>query len=91
MFHLLQVEPSPEPTAELLPRLCRLVKGENGYCFNLQSDKKKGSQFVRSVDPNSPAERAGLRTGDRIVEVQLTDVPIKKEGLKVLYWRKNIF
>uniref|UniRef100_A0A3B5MI46 PDZ domain-containing protein n=1 Tax=Xiphophorus couchianus TaxID=32473 RepID=A0A3B5MI46_9TELE len=61
--------PSPEPTVELLPRLCRLVKGENGYCFNLQSDKKKGGQFVRSVDPKSPAERAGLRTGDRIVEV----------------------
>ncbi|XP_027873495.1 Na(+)/H(+) exchange regulatory cofactor NHE-RF2 [Xiphophorus couchianus] len=64
-----EVEPSPEPTVELLPRLCRLVKGENGYCFNLQSDKKKGGQFVRSVDPKSPAERAGLRTGDRIVEV----------------------
>uniref|UniRef100_A0A3B3YMR6 Na(+)/H(+) exchange regulatory cofactor NHE-RF n=1 Tax=Poecilia mexicana TaxID=48701 RepID=A0A3B3YMR6_9TELE len=69
MFCPLQVEPSPEPTVELLPRLCRLVKGENGYCFNLQSDKKKGGQFVRSVDPNSPADRAGLRTGDRIVEV----------------------
>ncbi|KAM4750040.1 Na(+)/H(+) exchange regulatory cofactor NHE-RF2 [Anableps anableps] len=65
----LQVEPSPELTVELLPRLCRLVKAENGYCFNLQSDKKKGGQFVRSVDPNSPAERAGLRSGDRIVEV----------------------
>ncbi|XP_014877315.1 Na(+)/H(+) exchange regulatory cofactor NHE-RF2 [Poecilia latipinna] len=64
-----EVEPSPEPTVELLPRLCRLVKEENGYCFNLQSDKKKGGQFVRSVDPNSPADRAGLRTGDRIVEV----------------------
>ncbi|XP_054897545.1 Na(+)/H(+) exchange regulatory cofactor NHE-RF2-like [Poeciliopsis prolifica] len=64
-----EVESSPEPTVELLPRLCRLVKGENGYCFNLQSDKKKGGQFVRSVDPNSPADRAGLRTGDRLVEV----------------------
>uniref|UniRef100_A0A3Q2P816 Na(+)/H(+) exchange regulatory cofactor NHE-RF n=1 Tax=Fundulus heteroclitus TaxID=8078 RepID=A0A3Q2P816_FUNHE len=54
---------------ERLPRLCRLVKAENGYCFNLQSDKKKGGQFVRSVDPDSPAERAGVRPGDRIVEV----------------------
>lgn len=65
----LQVEPSPEPTVELTPRLCHLVKAENGYCFNLQSDKKKGGQFVRSVDPDSPAERAGIRAGDRIVEV----------------------
>uniref|UniRef100_A0A3B3X9V2 Na(+)/H(+) exchange regulatory cofactor NHE-RF n=1 Tax=Poecilia mexicana TaxID=48701 RepID=A0A3B3X9V2_9TELE len=64
-FHV----PSGDSPTQLLPRLCRLVKGENGYCFNLQSDKKKGGQFVRSVDPNSPADRAGLRTGDRIVEV----------------------
>ncbi|MEQ2262903.1 hypothetical protein XENORESO_000576 [Xenotaenia resolanae] len=64
-----EVGHSPEPTVELLPRLCRLVKGENGYCFNLQNDKKKGGQFVRSVDHDSPAERAGLRTGDRLVEV----------------------
>ncbi|XP_021165853.2 Na(+)/H(+) exchange regulatory cofactor NHE-RF2 isoform X2 [Fundulus heteroclitus] len=64
-----EVEPSPSPTPERLPRLCRLVKAENGYCFNLQSDKKKGGQFVRSVDPDSPAERAGVRPGDRIVEV----------------------
>ncbi|XP_015251841.1 PREDICTED: Na(+)/H(+) exchange regulatory cofactor NHE-RF2 isoform X2 [Cyprinodon variegatus] len=65
----LQVDASPKPTVELLPRLCRLVKAENGYCFNLQNDKKKGAQFIRSVDPDSPAERAGVRPGDRIVEV----------------------
>ncbi|XP_072240388.1 Na(+)/H(+) exchange regulatory cofactor NHE-RF2 [Leuresthes tenuis] len=65
----LQVEPSPEPTVELLPRLCHLVKGEHGYGFNLYSDKKKGVQFVRTVDADSAAERAGVRAGDRVLEV----------------------
>uniref|UniRef100_A0A3P9K8S6 Na(+)/H(+) exchange regulatory cofactor NHE-RF n=1 Tax=Oryzias latipes TaxID=8090 RepID=A0A3P9K8S6_ORYLA len=54
---------------ELLPRLCHLLRGEEGYGFNLHSDKKKTGQFVRTVDPNSPAERAGVRPGDKIVEV----------------------
>ncbi|XP_024115123.1 Na(+)/H(+) exchange regulatory cofactor NHE-RF2 isoform X2 [Oryzias melastigma] len=62
-------EPSPEPEMELLPRLCHLQRGEQGYGFNLHSDKKKTGQFVRTVDPDSPAERAGVRPGDRIVEV----------------------
>uniref|UniRef100_A0A8C7XAX2 Na(+)/H(+) exchange regulatory cofactor NHE-RF n=1 Tax=Oryzias sinensis TaxID=183150 RepID=A0A8C7XAX2_9TELE len=61
--------PSPEPEMELLPRLCHLLRGEEGYGFNLHSDKKKTGQFVRTVDPNSPAERAGVRPGDKIVEV----------------------
>ncbi|XP_057700643.1 Na(+)/H(+) exchange regulatory cofactor NHE-RF2-like [Corythoichthys intestinalis] len=65
----LQMEASPEPSAELLPRLCHLVKGEKGYGFNLHGNKAKCGQFVRSVDPHSPAERADIRPGDRLVEV----------------------
>ncbi|KAK5866304.1 hypothetical protein PBY51_020504 [Eleginops maclovinus] len=64
-----QEHPSPEPSVEVCPRLCHLVKGDNGYGFNLHSDKKKGGQFVRSVDPKSAAESADIRPGDRIVEV----------------------
>lgn len=63
------MEPSPEPTVDLLPRLCHLVKGEHGYGFNLHSDKTKRGQFVRSVDPGSAAESADIRPGDRLVEV----------------------
>ncbi|XP_071361401.1 Na(+)/H(+) exchange regulatory cofactor NHE-RF2 [Trachinotus anak] len=74
----LQVEPSPEPTTELLPRLCHLVKGEHGYGFNLHSDKTKRGQFVRSVDPGSAAESADIRPGDRLVEVNGVNV----EGLR---------
>uniref|UniRef100_A0A8C2ZJ10 Na(+)/H(+) exchange regulatory cofactor NHE-RF n=1 Tax=Cyclopterus lumpus TaxID=8103 RepID=A0A8C2ZJ10_CYCLU len=57
------------PPAELLPRLCHLVKGEHGYGFNLHSNKTKDAQFVRSVDPGSAAERGDIRPGDRLVEV----------------------
>uniref|UniRef100_A0A8C9YW55 Na(+)/H(+) exchange regulatory cofactor NHE-RF n=1 Tax=Sander lucioperca TaxID=283035 RepID=A0A8C9YW55_SANLU len=64
---------SPKPnhthsfSPPLLPRLCHLVKGEHGYGFNLHSDKKKGGQFVRSVDPGSAAVSADIRPGDRLV------------------------
>lgn len=64
------MQPSPELTVELLPRLCHLVKGENGYGFNLHSNKTKDGQFIRSVDPGSAAECADIRAGDRLVEVQ---------------------
>lgn len=71
-------QPEPEPTTELLPRLCHLLKGDSGYGFNLHSNKKKKGQFVRSVDPGSPAEQADMRPGDRIVEVNGLNI----DGLK---------
>ncbi|NXK21801.1 NHRF1 protein, partial [Arenaria interpres] len=54
---------------ELRPRLCCIKKGPNGYGFNLHSDKTRPGQFVRAVDPDSPAEAAGLAPQDRIIEV----------------------
>ncbi|XP_069590698.1 Na(+)/H(+) exchange regulatory cofactor NHE-RF2 [Ranitomeya imitator] len=51
------------------PRLCHLKKGPNGYGFNLHSEKSRPGQFIRSVDPGSPAAKAGLRPQDRLVEV----------------------
>uniref|UniRef100_A0A669BPA0 Na(+)/H(+) exchange regulatory cofactor NHE-RF n=1 Tax=Oreochromis niloticus TaxID=8128 RepID=A0A669BPA0_ORENI len=73
-----RVEPSPEPAVELLPRLCHMVKGQQGYGFNLHSDKKKRGQFVRAVDLDSPAEGSGMRPGDRILEVN----GVTTEGLR---------
>lgn len=52
-----------------LPRLCCLEKGPNGYGFHLHGEKGKVGQFIRLVEPGSPAERAGLLAGDRLVEV----------------------
>ncbi|NWR81434.1 NHRF1 protein, partial [Centropus unirufus] len=54
---------------ELRPRLCCMKKGPNGYGFNLHSDKSRPGQYVRAVDPDSPAEAAGLAAQDRIIEV----------------------
>ncbi|KAJ8251519.1 hypothetical protein GJAV_G00222220 [Gymnothorax javanicus] len=55
--------------SELKPRLCFMVKGENGYGFHLHGEKGKSGQYIRKVEPDSPAEAAGLRAGDRVVEV----------------------
>ncbi|NXF20008.1 NHRF1 protein, partial [Rhodinocichla rosea] len=69
---------APEPAArepgggdqrELRPRLCHMKKGPDGYGFNLHSDKSRPGQYVRAVDPGSPAEAAGLAPQDRIIEV----------------------
>ncbi|CAG5911250.1 unnamed protein product [Menidia menidia] len=51
------------------PRLCHLKKGPTGYGFNLHSEKSKPGQFIRAVDDNSPASRAGLRPQDKIIQV----------------------
>ncbi|NXL91570.1 NHRF1 protein, partial [Alectura lathami] len=65
---------------ELRPRLCHIKKGPNGYGFNLHSDKNRPGQYVRAVDPDSPAEAAGLRPQDRIVEVNGTSVEGKQHA-----------
>ncbi|CAN8004609.1 unnamed protein product [Ixodes hexagonus] len=53
------------------PRLCQMKKWEDfeGYGFNLHAEKDKLGQYVGKIDEGSPAEYAGLREGDRIVEV----------------------
>ncbi|KAM5272664.1 Na(+)/H(+) exchange regulatory cofactor NHE-RF1 isoform 2-T2 [Ctenodactylus gundi] len=64
-----EAEKSHPERRELRPRLCFMKRGANGYGFNLHSDKSKPGQFIRAVDPGSPAEASGLRAQDRIVEV----------------------
>ncbi|CAF1059970.1 unnamed protein product [Adineta ricciae] len=62
------------------PRLCHLRRWPdfNGYGFNLHCEKNKPGQFIGKVDRESPAESAGLREGDRIIEVN--HVPIGNEN-----------
>ncbi|CAF1250169.1 unnamed protein product [Adineta ricciae] len=64
------------------PRLCHLRRWPNfvGYGFNLHCEKSKPGQYIGKVDPNSPAESAGLKEYDRIVEVNF--VPIGNENHK---------
>lgn len=53
------------------PRLCHLIKWPDfdGYGFNLHAEKNKSGQFIGKVDDDSPAVLAGLREGDKIIEV----------------------
>ncbi|BFZ05033.1 hypothetical protein BsWGS_08074 [Bradybaena similaris] len=62
---------SDEVPEQFVPRLCHVVKWKDfqGYGFNLHAEKGKAGQFIGKVDENSPAEAAGLKEGDRIVEV----------------------
>lgn len=66
--------------AELRPRLCKLEKGETGYGFNLHSEKGKPGRYVRSVDPGSPADTSGMKAGDRIIEVNGTNMEFDKHA-----------
>ncbi|KAF2884590.1 hypothetical protein ILUMI_21593 [Ignelater luminosus] len=52
-------------------RLCHIMKWDHfdGYGFNLHAEKGKPGQYIGKVDEGSPAEAAGLRQGDRILEV----------------------
>nr|CAD7263782.1 unnamed protein product [Timema shepardi] len=52
-------------------RLCHIIQLEDfdGYGFNLHAEKGKPGQFIGKVDEGSPAEAAGLKLGDRIIEV----------------------
>lgn len=51
------------------PRLCAMEKGANGYGFHLHGEKAKSGQFVRLVEPDTPASAAGLLAGDRLMFV----------------------
>lgn len=62
---------SPDVINKAATKLCFIVKRPDfdGYGFNLHSEKAKPGQFIGKVDSNSPAEIAGLKEGDRILEV----------------------
>uniref|UniRef100_A0A673HRF8 Na(+)/H(+) exchange regulatory cofactor NHE-RF n=1 Tax=Sinocyclocheilus rhinocerous TaxID=307959 RepID=A0A673HRF8_9TELE len=62
-------ESSTQDPSELLPRLCHLVRSETGYGFNLHSERSRPGQYIRALDPGSPADRAGLKPQDRLIEV----------------------
>lgn len=53
----------------LRPRLCAMEKGADGYGFHLHGEKTKSGQFVRLVEPDTPASAAGLLAGDRLMFV----------------------
>ncbi|KAH0623319.1 hypothetical protein JD844_031527 [Phrynosoma platyrhinos] len=61
--------------ASLVPfevRKLEMVRGPDGYGFLLKEEKccsGKRGQFLREVDAGMPAEKAGMRDGDRLLAV----------------------
>ncbi|XP_058807681.1 Na(+)/H(+) exchange regulatory cofactor NHE-RF1 [Phymastichus coffea] len=72
-------------------RLCHIVKWDDfdGYGFNLHAEKGKSGQFIGKVDEGSPSEAAGLRQGDRIIEVN--EINIANETHKQVVERIKAF
>ena len=58
------------------PRLCHVIKWNpnDGFGFHLLADKKRQGQFIGKVDAGSAADAAGLRLGDRIIEINGVNV-----------------
>ena len=58
------------------PRLCHLKKWPHfqGYGFNLHAERSKMGQHIGKVDADSPADPAGLKEGDRIIEVNFVNI-----------------
>jgi sodium/hydrogen exchange regulatory cofactor NHE-RF2 len=61
---------------ENLARLCHLKKWPHfqGYGFNLHAERSKMGQHIGKVDLDSPADLAGLKEGDRIIEVNNVNI-----------------
>ncbi|XP_062263247.1 Na(+)/H(+) exchange regulatory cofactor NHE-RF1 isoform X1 [Platichthys flesus] len=65
----LSINSEKEVCTDLRPRLCVIQRASNGYGFNLHSERARPGQYIRAVDEDSPAERAGVLAKDRIVQV----------------------
>ncbi|XP_033752275.1 Na(+)/H(+) exchange regulatory cofactor NHE-RF1-like isoform X2 [Pecten maximus] len=67
---------SEDAPSTFYPRLCHMVKWPDfvGYGFNLHAERERTGQFIGTVDEASPAETAGLKEGDRIVEVNGSNI-----------------
>ena len=58
-----------------VPRLVVMKRGPGGYGFNLHGERNvQAGQTISAVDDGSEAQRAGLRVGDKVVEVNGVNV-----------------
>uniref|UniRef100_A0A7N5K912 PDZ domain containing 1 n=1 Tax=Ailuropoda melanoleuca TaxID=9646 RepID=A0A7N5K912_AILME len=87
---------SPDTTEEVgdhKPKLCRLLKGENGYGFHLNATQGRPGSFIKEVQNGSPAEVAGLEDEDIIIEVNgvnVEDEPYEKVVDRIQSSGKNV-
>ena len=49
------------------PRLCRIYKEEGVFGFCVCYDEDRDGHYVEEGDVGGPAERAGLKVGDRVI------------------------
>ncbi|NXJ83597.1 NHRF3 protein, partial [Trogon melanurus] len=56
------------------PRICKMVKGPNGFGFNLNMIKNKPGLFINQVQSQGPADTAGVENNDFLVEVNGVNV-----------------
>ncbi|XP_071330015.1 Na(+)/H(+) exchange regulatory cofactor NHE-RF2 [Trachinotus anak] len=83
-----QLRPQVDPS-NLVPRLCHLVRSETGYGFNLHSDRSRPGQYIRSLDPGSPADHAGLQPQDRLIEVNGVNIEGMRHAEVVAFIKKG--
>uniref|UniRef100_A0A8C6AK30 PDZ domain containing 1 n=1 Tax=Monodon monoceros TaxID=40151 RepID=A0A8C6AK30_MONMO len=87
---------SPDTTEEVAdhkPKLCRLVKGEDGYGFHLNAIRGQPGSFVKEVQKGGPADLAGLEDEDVIIEVNgvnVLDEPYEKVVDRIQSSGKNV-
>ncbi|XP_032820225.1 Na(+)/H(+) exchange regulatory cofactor NHE-RF3-like [Petromyzon marinus] len=51
------------------PRSVKLKRASDGYGFFLRAERGRIGHFIREIDAKSPADKMGLKDGDRIVAV----------------------
>ncbi|NWI91873.1 NHRF3 protein, partial [Pitta sordida] len=57
-------------TSVFQPRECKVTKKPHkSYGFYLRIEKDTAGHIIRNVEQNSPAEKAGLKDGDRVLRV----------------------
>uniref|UniRef100_A0A3B4BER1 Na(+)/H(+) exchange regulatory cofactor NHE-RF n=1 Tax=Periophthalmus magnuspinnatus TaxID=409849 RepID=A0A3B4BER1_9GOBI len=76
-------------TPDLSPRLCHMARSDTGYGFNLHSDRSRPGQYIRSLDPGSPADQAGLRPQDRLIEVNGVNIEGMRHGEVVAFIKRG--
>ncbi|NXR83280.1 NHRF3 protein, partial [Pycnonotus jocosus] len=69
-----RVELHTEEKVNHKPRICKMVKGPNGFGFSLNMIKNKPGFFITEVQSQGPAGRAGVENNDFLVEVNRVNV-----------------
>uniref|UniRef100_A0A8C3MJ65 Uncharacterized protein n=1 Tax=Geospiza parvula TaxID=87175 RepID=A0A8C3MJ65_GEOPR len=69
-----RVELHTEQKVNHKPRICKMVKGPNGFGFSLNMIKNKPGLFLTEVQSQGAAGRAGVENNDFLVEVNGVNV-----------------